>query len=295
MTTFHRYCITASGEEWGEGSDTALFPYWSFTKTVIAICALRLSENGVLDLDSPVSDEPFTLRQLLMHISGLPDYGILTAYHAAVTAGEEPWSRDVLLSAVMAKGRLFSPGEGWAYSNVGYMLARERIEAASGLSFSHLVDEMICQPLSLKSIALATTAEQFSHLHCEVAGKYHPGWVYHGCLTGNVSDAARLLQGLFSGKLIGAASLAEMQVRYPLGGAIEGRPWTECGYGMGLMMGATAGAGRAVGHSGCGPSCVNAVYHFPDLKDPMTVACFTAGSQEGIAETETVRLAQERG
>lgn len=294
MTTFHSYCISASGEEGGQGSESALFPYWSFTKTAIAICALKLSENGILNLDSRLDGEPFTLRQLLAHTAGLPDYGILKSYHEAVAAGEAPWSRDDLLSAVMAKGTLFNPGEGWAYSNVGYMLAREHIEAASGLSFSRLTDEIICQPLGLKSIALATTPEQFSRLHCEAAGHYHPGWVYHGCLTGNVPDAAKLLQGLFSGRLIGAKALAQMQVRYPLGGAIEGRPWTECGYGIGLMMGAMAQAGRAVGHSGGGPSCVNAVYHFPDVKDPLTVACFTAGSHEGVPEAEAVRLAGER-
>lgn len=76
MTTFHSYCISASGEELGQGSESALFPYWSFTKTAIAICALKLSENGVLNLDTTLDGEPFTLRQLLAHTAGLPDYRI---------------------------------------------------------------------------------------------------------------------------------------------------------------------------------------------------------------------------
>lgn len=294
MTMFHSYRISASGDECGQGDQSALFPYWSFTKTAIAICALRLSESGVLDLDSPLSGEPFTLRQLLTHTAGLPDYGAIPAYHQAVAAGDEPWSRDVLLSAVMAKGMLFQPAEGWSYSNVGYMLAREHIEAASGESFSRLMEEIICQPLGLTSIVLAKTPDQFSRLYCAAAGEYHPGWVYHGCLTGNVSDAATLLHGLFTGKLITAASLAKMQIGYPLGGALQGRPWTECGYGAGLMIGAMSEAGRAVGHTGGGPSCVNAIYHFPDLPEPATVACFTDGTNEGIAEFEAVRVAQKR-
>ena len=70
-----------------ESADTGgsrLFPYWSFTKTVIAICALMLAERGVVDLDEALPRQSFTLRQLLNHTAGLPDYGTLPAYHQAV-------------------------------------------------------------------------------------------------------------------------------------------------------------------------------------------------------------------
>lgn len=186
-------------------------------------------------------------------------------------------------------------GEVWSYSNVGYMLAREQIEAASGLDFAQLVEDVITSPLGLTSISLAVTREQFATLHCESAGQYHPGWVYHGCLAGDVRDAAKLLHGLFSGRLLGAASLAEMQAMYPLGGAMEGRTWTECGYALGLMSSVMGRVGRAVGHAGGGPSSVNAVYHFPDLSEAVTGACFTAGHHEGEAEFELVRLVQNFG
>lgn len=292
MHKFHSYCISASGEERGEGNFDARFPYWSFTKTAIAICALKLCERGILQPDSPVDGAAYTLRQLLNHTAGLPDYGTLKAYHDAVAAGEQPWDRQTLLSAALAQGMLFAPGEGWSYSNVGYMLVREQIEAASGLDLAQLVAEIISTPLGLNSISLVTTREQFAQLHCEAAGKYHPGWVYHGCLAGNVRDAARLLHGLFTGKLLSAAWLAEMRVAYPLGGALEGRPWTACGYALGLMKGAMGKAGCSAGHSGGGPSCVNAVYHFPDLSEPVSGACFTDGHDEGEAETELVRLVQ---
>nr|WP_129953626.1 serine hydrolase domain-containing protein [Rahnella sp. RFA10(1/100)] len=292
MHKFHSYCISASGEERGEGNFDARFPYWSFTKTAIAICALKLCERGILQPDSPVDGAAYTLRQLLNHTAGLPDYGTLKAYHDAVAAGEQPWDRQTLLSAALAQGMLFAPGEGWSYSNVGYMLVCEQIEAASGLDLAQLVAEIISTPLGLNSISLVTTREQFAQLHCEAAGKYHPGWVYHGCLAGNVRDAARLLHGLFTGKLLSAAWLAEMRVTYPLGGALEGRPWTACGYALGLMKGAMGKAGRSAGHSGGGPSCVNAVYHFPDLSEPVSGACFTDGHDEGEAETELVRLVQ---
>ncbi|MCH2094964.1 MAG: hypothetical protein MK160_07570 [Rhodobacteraceae bacterium] len=69
-----------------------------------------------------------------------------------------------------------------------------------------------------------------------------------------------------------------------LGGPLQGRPWSQCGYALGLMSGSIEGLGRAVGHSGSGPFCASAVYHFPDAKDPVTVASFTDHSDEGLAE-----------
>lgn len=290
-TDIHSCWISASGDEGVRGDTSLLFPYWSFTKTVIAICALKLSENGRIDLDIRLDGEPYTLRQLLNHTAGLPDYGRLKEYHLAVAADEQPWSREKLLGAALARGPLFAPGHGWSYSNVGYMLAREHIEAVSGLSFASLVNEMICLPLGLTSIELATTRDQFSRVCWSDAARYHPGWVYHGCLMGTARDAASLLHGLFSGKLVSGDMFERMLDRHPLGGAVAGRPWTDCGYGLGLMCGSMGNCGRAVGHSGGGPGSVNAVYHFPDLDSPITVASFTNGREEGRAEFEAARLA----
>ena len=158
--------------------------------------------------------------------------------------------------------------------------------------FSLLFKEMIGDVLGLTTVELATTKEQFSRVFWEGARHYDPGWVYHGCLIGTAQDAARLLDGLLTGRLLGPAAMEEMLRRHPLGGAIDGRPWTECGYAMGLMSGRFGAAGRAIGHSGGGPFCVNAVYHFPDLNVPVTVACFTDGSDEGVAEFAAVEYAE---
>ncbi|WAT09128.1 serine hydrolase domain-containing protein [Rouxiella badensis] len=287
---FNWCSISLSGRRETSALPNARFPYWSFTKTVIAICALKLSEAGVIDLDAPLAGEAFTLRQLLMHTAGLNDYAQIAEYHRDVAANQLPWPRERLLKAVLAQGPLFTPGNGWCYSNVGYMLAREHIEAVSGKPFAHWVAEFISLPLELHSVELATTQAQFATLHWKAAAHYHPGWVYHGCLIGTASDAASILHALFCGKLVSTATREQMLMRYPLGGAIEGRPWTECGYALGLMSGRVADGVRAIGHSGAGPFCVNAVYHFPDSEDPMTVACFTEGSHEGVAEYYALNL-----
>ncbi len=291
--TLHSYWITASGREGSSGATEACFPYWSFTKTVIAICALKLVESGKLDLDTTLSGEAFTLRQLLQHTSGLPDYGQFPEYHAAVLAEEKPWTRDKLLDVALTNGMLFAPAQGWSYSNIGYMFVGELIEATMDQPLREIIAELVCKPLGLSTIELAQTRAQFDQLHWKAAKNYDPKWVYHGCLIGNARDAARLLHALMTGELLQAKTMRQMRDAKILGGALANRPWTECGYALGLMSGTMKNAGKAIGHSGSGPFSVNAVYHFPDAHDPITIAAFTNGTAEGIAEFATARLAEE--
>ncbi|MBE9166858.1 serine hydrolase [Pleurocapsales cyanobacterium LEGE 06147] len=72
--------------------------------------------------DFPV-DTSVTLRQLLSHTSGLPDYGGVPGYSEAVKAHpSSPWSTEAFLDLVCTQGLQFAPGKGWAYSNIGYLL-----------------------------------------------------------------------------------------------------------------------------------------------------------------------------
>ena len=123
-------------------SADSVFPVYSITKTLIAICALRLVEAGSLRLDAPIHgwlpdvDLPgtVTLTHLLRHTSGLRDYGLLPEYHQAVRRhADRPWTREDFLDAVLPKGMLFAPGDNWAYSNIGYMLVVDILERLTGL------------------------------------------------------------------------------------------------------------------------------------------------------------------
>lgn len=72
----------------------AHFPVYSITKTVIAVCVLRLAELRALAIDDPISrwlaDLPFgddvTLRRLLNHTAGIPNYSDLPEQLAALKA-----------------------------------------------------------------------------------------------------------------------------------------------------------------------------------------------------------------
>lgn len=293
--SFHSAWIAADGSTGTTGSASSLFPWWSFTKSVAAIGALRLVEDGRLDLDTPLRGRSYTLRQLLQHRSGLPDYGALPAYRDAVAGSEPPWSRDRLLDAVGGDRPGFTPGAGWAYSNIGYLRVRETIEDATGRDLGTALRELVLTRLPVPSVRLAATQADFAEVFWPALHGYDPGWAYPGCLIGTPADAVRVLDALFRSDLLRPATLRTMLDRHHLGGPVPGRPWTECGYGLGLMSGRMGAAGRAIGHSGAGPHSVNAVYHFPDLAIPVTVATFTNGDKDGPAEAEAMAIALRLG
>src|ERR1035437_620440 len=292
---FYAAIVENDGTEKVLGSPSSVLPWWSFTETVLAICSLRLTEEGLIDLDELRPGKPFSLRQLLQHRAGVPEYGKLQAYHDAVSRSDPPWPRARLLEEVQSDRLEFEPGTGWAYSNLGYLFVRDAIEEVTGLNLATALKRFVTGPLKLQSVQLAMTSSDFCNVHWASSRKYDPGWVYHGCLVGTSLDAAKILHALFHGQIVSSDRLQEMLDIHQLGGAIPGRPWTSCGYGLGLMWGEVGEVGRVIGHSGAGPFCVSAVYYFPDIAAPVTVASFTEGSNEAPAEFEAVRLALEKG
>ena len=289
---FHSAWIVDDAPLRVDGEAFALFPWWSFTKTVLAVAAMRLVEAGKLTLDAPRPGKPYTLRQLLTHRAGVPNYGKLDAYHEAVARGEDAWSRERLLKAADADHLDFAPGTAWSYSNVGYLFARDAVEEGAGLPLAEALRELVLDPLGLDRVRLATGRADFAEVFWPHQRDYDPRWVYHGCLIGPPADAARLLHAVLNGELLSQASLGEMLHRFtPLGGALPGRPVTEQGYGLGFMIGRMGEAGRVIGHNGAGPGSVNAVCHFADLPRPVTVAVFTEGEDEGAAECEAKAIA----
>ena len=276
------------------GASTAVAPWWSFTKTLIAAAALRLAEQGRLTLDEPLCGRPYTLRQLLQNRAGLGDYGSLAEYRAAVARGEAPWSDDELFARAPPTRLLYPPGAGWAYSNLGYLLARRRIEAAYGAGLGAALRDLVLNPLGLRSSRLAETPDDMRATVFDGGRRYHPGWAFHGVVAGPVAEAALALHRLLDGDLLAPASRAAMLDRHRVGDALEGRRWMTQGYGLGLMIGTMRRPGmpqplEVVGHSAGGPGSVGAVYA-RRVGGRRTVAVFMAGPDEGAAEDEALRL-----
>lgn len=286
--------VIERGVEPASTSGEATFPWWSFTKTVLAAAALKLVERGRLALEETLPGRPYTLRQLLQHRAGVPNYGGLEAYHDAVARGDDPWPAEELLARVRADQLDFAPDRGWTYSNVGYFFVRGMIEETVDQEIGDALAELVFAPLGLSSSRVVKIPDDLDDTAFGNAAGYHPGWVYHGLLVGPASDAVRFLDGLMAGRLLRPDLLKRMTTVHPLGWTVPGRPWTETGYGLGLMSGRMAKGGRAVGHSGVGPSDVCAIYHFPETHPPRTAAAFTRGHDEGVTEHAVDRLIAER-
>jgi len=272
-------------------SGAARVPWWSFTKTALAAAALTLVARRVLTLDAPIAGRAYTLRHLLQHRAGVPNYGGLPEYHEAVRRGDKPWDVEELFERVGVDRPDFAPGEGWRYSNVGYLIVRQLIEAATGRDLETALRILVFDALDLRSVHCVATAEDMAATAWGNGRGYDPGWVYHGLLAGTPADAAAFLHRLMAGEVLPPALLEVMRAAHPIGGPLAGRPWLTTGYGLGLMIGEMASAGRAIGHSGGGPGSVCAVYHFADRALPCTVAAFAQADDEGLTEHEVVRLA----
>lgn len=269
---------------------TGSIPWWSFTKTALSVALLRLSERGKINLDEAVEGKRFTPAQLLRHEAGLPDYGSLPAYHADVEAGRPPWSVDDLWKAVEADRLRYEPGQGWAYSNIGYWEVARLIEKSSNLSLSDALSDLVFIPAELATARLAATPADLAGVQMGNVIGYHPAWVYHGLVVGTAMDAARLLRRLLAGDLFGGNVLSRMLDHKPLP-QFRSELHPDPAYGLGLMLPAMNLLAHPIGHSGSGPGSRIAVYG----QQGRTCVVWAATASSTIPEAEVFRALENGG
>jgi D-alanyl-D-alanine carboxypeptidase len=133
----------------------------SNTKTFVAVAALKLVEQGQLDLDAPISQslpvhlqnllsdggydvDAITARMLLQHTSGLADHAQLPVYFEQIMADPQRlWSREDQVSLAMSEGEAVgAPGERFAYSDTGYVLLGAIIENVHGAPMADAIREL---------------------------------------------------------------------------------------------------------------------------------------------------------
>jgi len=267
-----------------------LVPWWSFTKTVLAAGALVLVRDGAVSLDEPLPQKPYTLRHLLQHRAGVANYGGLAAYHEAVARNEEPWAVPVLLARAEADRLRYPPGEGWDYSNIGYLFVRELIETVTGQDLDAALRRLVLRPLGIATARVARDRRDLDAAAMGTAQGYHPGWVYHGLMVGPVGEAALLLDRLMEGDLLPSDLLEEMLTAFALGGPIPDRPWKTPGYGLGIMAGETSFGFRVAGHTGGGPGSTIGVYRRLAVGFRRTAAYFRTSEDQAPTEEACFRL-----
>jgi CubicO group peptidase (beta-lactamase class C family) len=128
----------------------------SFTKQFTAMASMLLVHDGKLRYDQtltdifpdfPVYGRAITLRHLLTHTSGLPDYEDLMG--ETWTATHQIQDREVLDLLKQQAGTRFAPGTSWAYSNSGNVLLGLIVAKASGVPYGQFLHARIFQPLRM--------------------------------------------------------------------------------------------------------------------------------------------------
>jgi CubicO group peptidase (beta-lactamase class C family) len=133
----------------------------SFTKQFTAACIMLLARDGKLGYDDHLTDffpefpaygKSITVRNLLNHTSGLPDYGeILMRQYPGTPPEKVPQILDagVLKLLEQQSSGEFPPGTKWEYSNSGYAVLAMIVEKVSGKPFGQFLQERVFTPLKM--------------------------------------------------------------------------------------------------------------------------------------------------
>ncbi len=131
-------------------ADSTLWDLASLTKVIAAGAALRMVDQGVLDLNAPVAQyvpefsgglrDSVTVKMLLLHTSGLPPF--LPLYRTAT-------SRSEALAQVTAATLRQAPGTSPVYSDLNGILLGLVLESASGMPLDSVLSQQVFDPLGM--------------------------------------------------------------------------------------------------------------------------------------------------
>ncbi|MGW1993858.1 serine hydrolase domain-containing protein [Embleya sp. NPDC001921] len=235
----------------------------SFTATVV----LQLVGEGRLGLDDRVerwlpgivAGRPITVRQLLQHTSGLQD--ALPTWNSKAEYLQMRYQRfstkDLVANGV-ALPQLFDPGDGWAYSNTGYMIAELLIERITGQPWDREFDRRIFRPLGMRHTYWPGTSPDIRLPHAKQYQRFDDELVDvtsqipsypAGGIVSTTRDLDTFFRALLGGRLLRPAELTAMKTTRPVGSEIE-EIWPDGRYGLGLVSRPLPGGDRYWGHDG---------------------------------------------
>jgi len=291
--------VKAKGIEWYGSAGSLLaddlekpFYIYSVTKAFTATCILRLVEDGLIGLDDPLIDympspripKEVTVRLLLNHRSGIPDYCSIPEYKEALLNDSlTPLSRNTLINKTQAKGLSSTPGTGYLYSNTGYIYLYKLIEILTESSFADAIHRFIIEPLKLDKTSVATEIDTELVLLPGFANEspfdgkdmrqlYHPDWVATGLVISTIKDVMSFYEGLFAGELLSQESLKEMTT------SVRFNSSSGPGYGLGIGCSPDYSLGESYGHGGNGPGYVIYAGYMPNLNGAPASFCAICNS-----------------
>ena len=245
------------------------FRIGSMTKMFVATVVLQLVSEHRVELDAPVEQylpgmiqgngndgHDITVRQLLQHTSGLPDY--------LDSLSQEQILKDTLVhhdplelvQLALANPPLFPPGTGWAYSNTNYLLAGMLIEKVTGRPYGEEVDQRIIGPLGLRDTSVPGDQPSIPGVHPQGYAKqgdagpidlseFNPSIAGSaGSMISSAADLNQFLGAIMNGRLLRPPELQEMMTTRPTGDSYNDA------YGLGFQSTPLPCGGLYWGHDG---------------------------------------------
>lgn len=266
----------------------------STAKAFSGAVALRLVEEGVLDLDStigrtlphlPRAWRSVTLRQLLNHTSGLPDFSQDPEFAELLVADpRRTFDPRRLLDFVADEPLRFRPGSQYRYSNSDNIAVALMAEAATQWPYEDLLKRIVYRPLGLRDTSLP--------LGYEMPEPYMRGYAVEppappedvseaisasgvwasGGIISTPRDMTRFIRGYAAGKLTSKAVLRE-QRRWIEGASEPAGPGRNRA-GLGIFRYDTR-CGTVLGHTGNFPGYTQLIAATPDGRKSLTVSLTT--------------------
>ncbi len=273
-----------------------VFDIGSTSKQFTALALLWLVHDGKLGLDDTVQQhlpdlaaalpQPITLRHMLQHTAGLPDYPLMM-----VLAGdaEENVTEDADALRVIRAGvpLNFAPGTQFSYSNTGYFLAAQVVEKVSGQKLDAFLKARLFQPLGMAATHVRTDHTQVVPQRANAYAPSASGWrlsfsnwnqAGDGAVQSSVHDLARWEAELMDPQVVPAPVLTAMRTR----GVLASGQATA--YGMGWMTDPYRGLVRTH-HGGVWAGYRAMTMRFPDERTAIALTC-------NRADADTADLAQ---
>jgi len=269
-------------------SETTSFALGSVSKIFTSIAILQLRDRGKFKLDDsfikyfPEFPYPnITIRQLLSHTSGLPDYSIFES--AVAKQPEKVFNNGDIIPILknLNQPLIFNPGEKWQYSNLNFCLLALLIEKVSGLSFEVYVTEKVFKPAGM-SDTYFYAGKQIKPLKQAINHDYPlfintvpidadsikkvkwrtynlNGLLGQGNIYSTTTDMIRFDQALYGPKLLKSESLNEALTVSQLNlgiPSITESALGKAGYGLGWYVLQDTTLGKIVFHTGGVPGAI---------------------------------------
>ncbi|MET9604206.1 serine hydrolase domain-containing protein [Streptomyces sp. NPDC006512] len=260
----------------------------SNTKAFTATVVLQLVGEGRVRLDAPIEEylpglvrgegidgRGITVRQLLQHTSGLPNYTDALLDDVFGKGRHTYYQPRALLDLALARKALFAPGDGWSYSNTNYVLAGLLIEKVTGRPLAEQITDRVIDRIGLRHTYFPAVGERGireAHprgYHAAEPGapladitELDPSWGWAaGQLVSTPGDLNRFFSALIGGELLRAEELAQMRTTVPVPDASAAG--TGVRFGLGVTSTPLSCGGLMWGHGGDTPG-----YHtFPGATD----------------------------